>query len=342
MSKDPQVAVMVEICAGSATLSAAAQRRGFQVFPIDHANNRFRAAAAILVVDLAHPDSRQLLPRLFAAVRPSWCHMGLPCGTCSRARERPVSQALQSLGAPNPRPLRGPDNLLGLPGLTQAEQQRVNGANEVYITAELLLYQCFLLDIFLSVENPERSLDIFLSVENPERSWLWALLASLVKRSNNGTIWLINSGIFHCQTLRLTLACMEASFLRPRSLKHLLRCSTFWDSVVMAPIHMQAGESESHMVHGNLTLLMKLFTPSCLHNAWWNASLTDCNLLFWTIHGNNFVLTFCNKLAFNTACNRSSSQSTPALNGYLQSLSNHLAKSFRHLGLRGKLTKVSI
>ena len=70
------VAVMVEICAGSAVLSAEAQRRGFQVFPIDHLHNRFRAAAAILVVDLSSPDSRQLLPQLFEAVKPQWCHMG--------------------------------------------------------------------------------------------------------------------------------------------------------------------------------------------------------------------------------------------------------------------------
>eukprot|EP00435_Cladocopium_sp_Y103_P008239 s5288_g2.t1 len=170
--RQKSVAVMVEICAGSAVLSAEAQKKGFQVFPIDHSHNRFRAAAAILVIDLAHPDSRQLLPMLFETVRPSWCHMGLPCGTCSRARERPVSQVLRQAGAPNPRPLRGPDHLFGLPNLTQAESRRVDAANQVYITAEILLFSCFLLGIYISVENPERS-------------WLWALLAALVKQRSN-------------------------------------------------------------------------------------------------------------------------------------------------------------
>ena len=163
---------MVEICAGSAVLSAEAQKKGFQIFPIDHSHNRFRAAAAILVIDLAHPDSRQLLPHLFETVRPTWCHMGLPCGTCSRARERPVSQALRAAGAPNPRPLRGPDHLFGLPNLSESESKRVHAANQVYMTAEILLYSCFLLNIFLSVENPERS-------------WLWALLAALVKQRDD-------------------------------------------------------------------------------------------------------------------------------------------------------------
>eukprot|EP00435_Cladocopium_sp_Y103_P054377 s1612_g17.t1 len=163
---------MVEICAGSAVLSAEAQKKGFQIFPIDHAHNRFRASAAILVIDLAHPDSRQLLPMLFETVRPTWCHMGLPCGTCSHARERPVSQDLCAAGAPNPRPLRGPDHLFGLPHLTNAESLRVDAANQVYITAEVLLYYCFLLGIFLSVENPERS-------------WLWALMAALVKQRSD-------------------------------------------------------------------------------------------------------------------------------------------------------------
>ena len=160
---------MVEVCAGSAVLSAEAQRQGFQVFPIDHSYNRFRSAAAILVVDLANPDAREFLPKLFQAVGPQWCHMGLPCGTCSRARERPVSSELRAAGAPNPRPLRTPDRLFGVEGLTKYEEARVQAANAVYATAEFLMYHCFLLQIFISLENPERS-------------WLWAILTVLVKQ----------------------------------------------------------------------------------------------------------------------------------------------------------------
>lgn len=160
---------MVEICAGSAVLSAEAQRNGFQIFPIDHAHNRFRAAASILLVDLTTPDAKTMLPLLFQAVKPQWCHMGLPCGTCSRARERPVSAKLRQAGAPNPRPLRNSDNLFGVTGLTQSEQLRVTAANEVYATAEVLMYHIYLRGIFISLENTERS-------------WLWAILTVLVKQ----------------------------------------------------------------------------------------------------------------------------------------------------------------
>ena len=139
---------------------------------IDRSHNRFRAAVAIVVIDLVHHGARQLLPTLFETVWPTWCHMGLPCGTCFKARERPVSQARREVGAPNPRSPRGPDYLFGFPHLVEAGSKRVHAANQVYITAEVLLYSCFLLNIFLSVENPERS-------------WLWALLAALDKQQDD-------------------------------------------------------------------------------------------------------------------------------------------------------------
>ena len=48
---------MVEVCAGSAILSAEAQKAGFQIFPLDHSNNRFKPFAAIFQVDLSSPHS---------------------------------------------------------------------------------------------------------------------------------------------------------------------------------------------------------------------------------------------------------------------------------------------
>ena len=77
---------MVEVCAGSAILSAEAQKAGFQIFPPDHSYNRFKPFAAIFQVDLSSPHSLELLVQFFREVQPIWCHFGLPCGTCSRAR----------------------------------------------------------------------------------------------------------------------------------------------------------------------------------------------------------------------------------------------------------------
>ena len=94
--------------------------------------------------------------------------MGLPCGTASRAREKPISVR----GAPQPRPLRDQNNLLGLDGLTDSERHRVDCANKVCRTAEHVLFLIF-------------SFGLWVSLENPERSWLWAILAMLVKQRNN-------------------------------------------------------------------------------------------------------------------------------------------------------------
>ena len=153
-------------------LSAEAQKVGFQVFPIDHAHNRFRPLASIFQIDISSPNARELLPQMFQHVKPRWCHMGLPCGTASRARERPIKESLRRAGAPQPRPLRSAEHLLGLPGLTPFENAKVCAANEVYRVAESLIFQIFLLGAILTLENPERS-------------WLWAILALLVKQRNN-------------------------------------------------------------------------------------------------------------------------------------------------------------
>ena len=160
---------MVEVCAGSAILSAEAQKAGFQIFPLDHSHNRFKPFAAIFQVDLSSPHSLELLVQFFKEVQPIWCHFGLPCGTCSRAREKALSAELRGQGAPEPRPLRAAHALMGLDGLTVAEKQRVDAANLVYKNAVVLLFILF-------------QIQAIVSLENPERSWLWALLAFLIKQ----------------------------------------------------------------------------------------------------------------------------------------------------------------
>ena len=69
-----------------------------------------------------------------------------------------------------PRPLRDDHFLLGKPQLTEAESQRVESANRLYELAVRILRWAFLRNVFISVENPERS-------------WLWAILALFVRRT---------------------------------------------------------------------------------------------------------------------------------------------------------------
>ena len=174
LTTDPPhgLATMFELCAGSASLSVHAQRAGFHTYPVDHAANRFRPRAAAVCIDMSQSWASQLLVEAVHRTRPVWLHAGLPCGTCSRARDRPISQAVRRQGAPQPRPLRDADNLEGMPGLSGHEQDRVTLANAVYTTAEAVLYACY-------------EVGTCVSLENPERSWLWPLLAAKVKSRND-------------------------------------------------------------------------------------------------------------------------------------------------------------
>ena len=77
----PRPVVFVELCAGSAALSAAAQKQGFQVFPIDFHRNRFSPTCRILEIDMTHPQSAGLLNSMVDEMEPVAVHMGQYQGT---------------------------------------------------------------------------------------------------------------------------------------------------------------------------------------------------------------------------------------------------------------------
>jgi len=70
-----------------------------------------------------------------------------------------------------PPPLRDAEHLMGLPNLRPVDQLKVDTANKLYQCAIHLLEVCMVLGCLISVENPARS-------------WLWALLAMLVKATH--------------------------------------------------------------------------------------------------------------------------------------------------------------
>ena len=63
--------------------------------------------------------------------------MGLPCGTCSRAREKPLPKHLQHCRAPQP--LRSEEHLEGVPSLTGSDLLKVQMANSLYKAAVVIL-----------------------------------------------------------------------------------------------------------------------------------------------------------------------------------------------------------
>ena len=163
-------ATTFEICCGAAGLSDALRRLGFQVYPIDHAANRHAPKVKVFTLDVSNLQHVALLEKMMRHCKPCHIHMGLPCGTCSRAREKPMPAKFG--GHMGPPPLRDAENLLGLPGLSTNDQTKVELANKLYQCAIQLLKVC-------------KELGCMISIENPARSWLWALLAMLVKATND-------------------------------------------------------------------------------------------------------------------------------------------------------------
>ena len=140
------------------------KQSGFAVLSIDHVSDS--ALVPIVALDLTNSSGQAILWDILAAPNLLGVHMGLPCGTASLAREKPVSRELQAQGAPNPPPLRSAEWPLGLPHLSQYHQAKVISANRLYALAiEVLLY-CVINDLVVSIENPANS-------------WLWAALVQL-------------------------------------------------------------------------------------------------------------------------------------------------------------------
>ena len=212
--------VVVEICCSSAGLSAALRRLGFQVFAIDHAANRHSPKVRTLVLDVSISQQLELLESLMMFSEPCYVHLGLPCGTCSRARGKPMPKSLG--GHMGPQPLRDANNLLGLPQLQGSDLVKVTLANKLYRAAILILLWCY-------------KLGYLVSLENPGRSWLWQLLALLVQETNNGPFieWysLLESVYFD------VAACVTnaQNFWQPRG------CLLLWPWIAPETINMRLG-----------------------------------------------------------------------------------------------------
>ena len=80
----------------------------------------------------------------------------MPCGTGSRARDKPVAAALKKRGAPEPPPLRSAAFPLGIPGLSPYHQAKVASANRLLEFVVALLHLCHTSNVHIVLENPSR------------------------------------------------------------------------------------------------------------------------------------------------------------------------------------------
>ena len=155
----------LELCAGSAGLSAELAAIGFEVIAIDYERNRQEAKAATMKADLSTVAGQSLVMMAFDSDRVFYWHAAPPCGTCSKAREIPVSRAARLAGAPAPVPLRSDDHPEGLPDLTGVAKLRVVTANSIHSFIAKLAMQCL----------KTHDKNIFFTIENPTGSYLWQL-----------------------------------------------------------------------------------------------------------------------------------------------------------------------
>lgn len=151
--------------------------KGFTTYSIDHEQNRHQPKVALILSDLTQQHAQTTALEMARHLKPLSIHLGLPCGTCSRARERELPAHLRGDHSA-PLPLRSAQHLLVVPGLTGVNLAKVEASNVLYRFGVQLLYLCFLLDILVSVENPSRS-------------WLWGILTLLVAELQDPqfTLW---------------------------------------------------------------------------------------------------------------------------------------------------------
>ena len=165
-------AVFFEIFAGCGQLSLSMKSKGFLVVPVDYHFNKHDIRVELMSLDLTTDEGQSCLMGLLKQLQPAVIHVALPCGTGSRARERPIASHLIAKGAPQPRPLRDADHVPGLPGLSSRDSQRVALSNRLAsFTVQLLI---FAMETFC-----------FISIENPVRSWMFAVLAHYVRAMDN-------------------------------------------------------------------------------------------------------------------------------------------------------------
>ena len=109
-------------------------------------------------LDLSTPQGQQEVWNLLATLPVKYVHMGPPCGTYSRAREKRIPKWALRKGASNPQPLRSERYPEGLPFLKGTAEAKVATANILANFSARVATHCSQHSIGFTVENPARSL----------------------------------------------------------------------------------------------------------------------------------------------------------------------------------------
>ena len=221
-SPPPAGLTFFEVFSGSARLSLALNL-GVLPVAVDAPFNKHKPLVDTWALDLTQQPAQALLLERITSCSVLGVHVALPCGTGSRARERPVPSKLREQGAPQPRPLRDSAHVLGPPGLSQVDQTKVDAANK-------------LADFTVSLLALALRKHFFLSIENPSNSWMWSVLAHYVRSRKDPVLAAAFSNLH-----RVPLSMCMWGGHRPKST--LLLCT----SAVLSPMALQCSGDHQHL-----------------------------------------------------------------------------------------------
>ena len=150
----------LEVCCGHAGLTAALCDAGLDATGVDWKKNRHQPTIPILNVDLTTEQGQQFIMSLLQDETLLYVHMGPPCGTFTRARERPIPEWQRRWDAPCPGPLRSDDRPEGLSPrhLTPLDSLKVHKGNVIAEFCAKVASFCIEHNKFFSIENPTGSL----------------------------------------------------------------------------------------------------------------------------------------------------------------------------------------
>lgn len=134
--------LILEICAGTARLSATARKQGLRALAIDKRKAR-SCGTEIMLLDLSIPEQLESLLTIIRteAHRILLVFISPPCGTASRARERPIKSSLLRGRSP-PRPLRSALQPDALDNLRSHDRMKVELANQLYAAVTTIILLC--------------------------------------------------------------------------------------------------------------------------------------------------------------------------------------------------------
>ena len=153
--------LLIELCAGTAILSRTAQSLRVRTLAVDHDRKRAPWKGCVML-DLADPVQVKSLCELISSEKSKIIAVfaappSPPCGTASRARERPL-RSFQRRGFKVPQPLRSDSDPDMLPGLSEKGRLKVELASQLYDQLSEIMLRSMSLGLTCVIENPGDSL----------------------------------------------------------------------------------------------------------------------------------------------------------------------------------------